>query len=173
MSSSTVNNAAEILSLVASELTYLPTPEQRKVKAAFWARFNENPSCEPEDISAILVESVTGDTRPTKWWSQAGFKEWFRNRDEFRQRMEYLSHLALDRLEAILADPRAQNNAQVGAAKLIMEVARKMPSRNPQEQFLDEKIHQMDRKQLEEYIKRSLKLLPQATNSLDKPTETK
>jgi len=159
--SSTNNKAAEILEIVSSELTYLPIPEQRKAKSAFWARFNENPTCEPQDITRELAIRLSGDNRITKWWGQDGFREWFRNRDEFRQRMEYLASLALDRLEALLCDPKANPSAQVNAAKLIMEVARKTPSKQAVERYLDEQIGQMDKKQLEDYIrKHTASLLP-------------
>lgn len=151
---------AEVLDHIASELTYLPTPEQRKSKAAFWARFSENPICEPEEITAALAVGLIRDGRVSRWWSQDGFAAWFRNRDEFRQRMEYLSQLALDSLEHVLADPKAQPGAKVNAAKLIMEVSRKMPSKQTVEAYLDEKVAQMNKAQLEEYIQRSMRLLP-------------
>lgn len=169
-----VSSAIEILEIAANEMTYLPTPEQRKAKSAFWARFNENPICEPQDISLSIALRFVADGRLSKWWPQDGFKEWFRNRDEFRQRLEYLANLGLDRLEAILADPKANPSAQVNAVKLLMEAARKMPSKTAVEQYLDEKIGQMDKKQLEEFIRaRTPKLVAapteQDTNSIDKP----
>lgn len=169
------NAAIEILELAANELTYLPTPEQRKAKSAFWARFNENPMCEPEDISLSIATRFAGDGRLSRWWSQDGFKEWFRNRDEFRQRLEYLVNLSLDRLESILADPKSNPSAQVNASKLLMEAARKMPSKHAVEQYLDEKIAQMDKKQLEEFIRaKTPKLVASPTesdtNSVDKPS---
>ncbi len=150
---STITKAAQHLEIVASELTYIPSGEQRKSKSAFWARFNDNPLCEPQDITLAIALQFCNDERLTKWWPQDGFKEWFRNRDEFRQRVEYLVHQALDSLEYVLVDPKAQASAKVNAAKLLMEVARKMPQKNQAEQFLDEKISSMSRKELEEYIK--------------------
>jgi hypothetical protein len=159
--------SVEILANVASELTYLPIPEQRKAKSAFYARFNDNPVCEPQDITQALAAKLAGDNRINKWWAQEGFKEWFRNRDEFRQRMEYLTNLAIDRLEAILIDPKSNSAAQVSAAKLIMEVAKKMPSKQAVEQYLDEKIAQMNRQQLEEYISKSVKLLRPVSTETD------
>lgn len=150
----------EILEIATSELTYLPTPEQRKAKSAFWARFNENPICDPSQISLSIALRFAGDNRISRWWPQTGFREWFQNSDEFRQRLEYLANLALDSIEHILADPRAQASAKVTAAKLVMEVARKMPPKHQAEKYADEKIGEMDRKQLEEFISRRISLLP-------------
>jgi ABC-type branched-subunit amino acid transport system ATPase component len=110
----------------------------------------------------------------SRWWSLPGFKEWFRNADEFRQRLEYLANLSLDALEYVLVDPKAQSSAKVNAAKLLMEVARKMPSKVAQERFLDEAIAGMSAKQLEEFVqKKSQQLLPTAppTNSVDRIPE--
>lgn len=167
MSSSSKLSEAEVISLGASELTYLPTPDQRKAKSAFWARFNENPICEPSDISLTTAERLAGDRRLSRWWSQEGFKEWFRNQDEFRQRLEYLVNLSLDSLEYVLADPKAQSSAKVNAAKLLMEVARKMPPKHAVEKYLDEKIAEMDRKQLEDFISKRAKLLPRVVTESD------
>lgn len=164
--SSDETKVATVLELANSELTYLPTPEMRRAKGAFWARFNDNPICDPEDISLATAMRFSPDNRLSKWWALPGFRDWYRNRDEFRQRMEYLAQLALDTLETILVDPLAQGSAKVNAAKLIMEVARKMPAKSQAEQFMDEKISQMSRPQLEEYIKKSVKLLQPA------PTES-
>lgn len=167
-------NSVEILEFVASELTYLPTPEQRKAKAAFWARFSDNPLCEPEDISLPLAIQLTGDGRLTRWWGADGFSPWFRNRDEFRQRMEYLSHLALDQLESVLAADIGEKGmaaAKISAAKLIMEVTRRMPSKGGDTaKFLDEKVSQMGPRELEEFISRKVGLLsPVATESIPTP----
>ena len=155
---------AEIIDIAATELTYLPSPEQRKAKSAFWARWSENPLCEPQDISLALAARFTGsDRRLDRWWSQPGFREWFINQDEFRQRLEYLANLALDQAEEILAAPmeiKGIAGAKVNAMKLILEAARKMPSRREVDKYLDEKIASMNKTELEEFIrKQSRKLI--------------
>lgn len=170
MSSTPLQRATDVLEIVASELTYLPTPEQRKAKSAFWLRFNDNPICDPQDISLAIVMRLVGDERLTRWWPVSGFKEWFRNREEFRERMEYLSQLAMDQLEEILAAPMAIKgvaNAKISAAKLIMEVARKMPPKTATAgEFLDAKVADMNKRQLEEFIGKHIKLVSPATKDL-------
>lgn len=158
--SSTLKHDVEVIDLAVNELTYLPSPEQRKAKSGFWARFHENPLCDAQDITLAMALKVGGDGRVSRWWSEPGFRDWFRNADEFRQRLEYLVNLSLDTLEHVLVDPKAQGSAKVNAAKLLMEVARKMPPKGTTERYLDEKIAEMDRKQLEEYISKKTKLLP-------------
>jgi hypothetical protein len=150
-----------VVDFIANDLTYIPSPEQRRLKQAFWARFNDNPVCDPQDITRSIVEAVAPDSRINRWWPQSGFKEWFINKEEFREEVDALVFLALDRMKRILIseDPKMAS-AQVSAAKLLMDVGRKMPPKISTEKFLDEKIHQMDRKQLEEYLAKSMKLIP-------------
>lgn len=139
---------------------FSPAVEHRRAKSTFWSYFATSDELPPEDISLSIALKYSADRRVSQWWDLPGFQDWFSNKDEFRQRMEYLSNLALDRLEAILVDSKGQAASQVAAAKLIMEVSRKMPSKASEEQFVDEKIHLMDKKQLEEYISRGMRLLP-------------
>lgn len=152
--------AESLIEVLASDLTYVPNFEQRKTKEAFWLRFNENPTCEAEDIACSLVMRLTGDGRLERWWSQSGFKEWFRNQEEFRERAASLAHMALDTIQSILMDLDAQPSARVTAAKLALEIARKMPTQTAQPKYLDDGINKMDKAQLEQYLARNVHLLP-------------
>lgn len=163
-------NPVAVLDLAVSELTFLPSPEQRKAKSAFWARFQENPLCEPSEISLAVATRFCGDGRLSRWWGQEGFRDWFRNSDEFRQRLEYLVNLSLDSIEYVLTDPKAQSSAKVNAAKLLMEVARKMPPKGATTVYLDENISKMSKKELEEFITKKTRLLPQSIPSTDDTT---
>lgn len=164
--------ASDVVEVLANDLTYIPNPEQRKVKAAFWTRFMENPFCEPKDIQKGDIYQLTSDNRLDRWWSQPGFKEWFRNQEEFRERVEALAMSVLDRLAVILAsdDPK-MSNAQVQASKLLLEVARKMPPKYQQDKYVDEKIGKMDKKELEAFVAERVHLLPVKKNESDSLTE--
>lgn len=167
MSDTKAKKVEAVVEFIANDLTYIPSPEQRRLKQAFWTRFNDNPICDPQDISRSIVDTIAPDYRLGRWWSQAGFKEWFCNKEEFREEVDALVFLALDRMKRILiSDDPKMAGAQVTAAKLLMDVGRKMPPKIAAEKFLDEKINQMDKKQLEEYISRSMKLIPNVKESL-------
>lgn len=156
------DKTARVLEVLSNDLTYMPSHEQRKLKSAFWLRFNDNPVCEPGEISVSVIQRVASDSRLEKWWSQPGFKEWFRNQEEFRERVESMAHLALDTLMDILVtdDPR-QTSSKVAAAKLLLEVGRKLPSKTQStDKFIDQRIGEMDKKQLDAYIARQISLLP-------------
>lgn len=151
---------ADIIDLATQELTFLPNPEQRRTKAAFWAVMEENPLVDRENVNQELVIRITGDTRLKRWWGIPGFRQWFTNQEEFRQRMEYLSNLVLDTYEDILSDPKANPSAKVAAGKVILEVAKKMPSKQNEPVYADANINNMNRKQLEEFIRKNMQSLP-------------
>lgn len=157
---STTTKLERAIEVLASDLTYSPNHEQRKAKESFWVRWNENPLCEAQDITLSVVHGVLGDGRLDRWWSQPGFKEWFRNQEEFRERAASLAHLALDTLQSILINENAQPSARVNAAKIAFEIARKMPQKQQDAKFLDEALQKMDRKQLEQYVSKNIHLLP-------------
>lgn len=155
----TLDNVIEVL---VSDLTYIPNMEQRKVKETFWVRHNENPLCDAQNATQIDVLRVVGDPRLSRWWTQPGFKEWFRNQEEFRERAALLAHMALDAIQSILVNEDAQPGARINAAKLALEVSRKMPKQT-EGTFLDSTISKMDKKQLEAYVSSKMRVLPSAS----------
>ena len=161
------NSMLRVIDDGIAELTFLPSPEHRRIKSAFWASIAENPILDPasDGVSLAAAQRITGDARLPRWWQLPGFKEWFANKDEFRQRVEYLANLALDVAEEVLLDRDAHPSARVNMTKLVIEVANKIPSRASQKdenKFLDARIAQMGREELEEFIRKQTKmLLPQ------------
>jgi hypothetical protein len=148
-----MSNLSNIAALV-EDMVYVPTPTQRQVKAAYWAVWGDNPTTDSNSITLAAVMQITNDGRVSKWWSQPGFREWFTNRDEFRQRTEYLAHIALDTLEQLLVDPDANASARVNAAKLLLEATDKMPRKYAKEKLLDERINRMGPHELQQWLDR-------------------
>ena len=138
------------------DITFLPSPEQRKIKAAFWASYSEHPMADKEVVTLAVAQQMVSDNRLKRWWAVPGFTDWFSNRDEFRQRLEYLANLGLDTIEEILLDPDANANARMNAAKLMLEAASKMPNKWNQEKFLDAHIQKMDARELEAWLTKRL-----------------
>ncbi|TGN99699.1 hypothetical protein PN36_34995 [Candidatus Thiomargarita nelsonii] len=148
-----------LIAEVIDEVIFRPSSEQRRTKAAFWVRHAENPLVSADKITLSFAQQITRDSRLKNWWKSSGFLEWFTNQDEFRQRVEYLAHLALDAIEDILLDPEGNQNAKVNTAKLIIEASNKMPPRVKVEKVLDERINKMGRDQLDAYLRKNLHLL--------------
>lgn len=145
-----------------TEMTYIPSPEQRRIKANFWSAHSDSPLAADSDITASYAIQLVGDARIQKWWSLPGFQAWFRNADEYRQRLEYLAQLALDAAEDILLDRDASPAARVHMAKLVIEAAGKMPSRTagPAEPARDARaaarIGSLTKQQLLDYTRKLL-----------------
>lgn len=147
LKSSGNNSLAE----VADKVIFTPTPRQRQVKAKFWTRFQPGPFSSPDALTAVAVMEVTGESSLKEWWPKPGFREWFLNREEAREKLEYLFMKALSTAEDIMDDPQAHANAKVQMIKVIAELANKFPSKNL-ERYADDDINRMDEKQLKRYL---------------------
>jgi hypothetical protein len=88
----------------------------------------------------------------------AGFPQWFWNQNEFSERLDYLSQIALDQLETLVTSAKTSDSARVAAIKMVLEASKKLGQSDKQE-FADTKIGQMDQKQLEDFIQSRTKLL--------------
>lgn len=141
------------LPALADEVIFSPTPRQRQIKAKFWSRFQPGPFANPDNLSMADVQAVARCSSLKEWWPKPGFKEWFMNREEAREKLEYLFMKALSTAEDLLDDPAAQASAKVNMIKVISELANKFPSKFEQK-FSDEAINKMDEKQLKHYLER-------------------
>ena len=160
----------KILAAASSDLTFSPSPDMRRAKAAFWSRFADAPlSGGPLTLAA--AQQIGADKRLAKWWSMPGFQDWFQNGEEFKERMEYLADLALDALEHVLTDPDANAGAKVASAKLVLEAASKMPKVTSDAPAT--RLETLSRAELEDYVRRNLKYLnPSSSDSLTQPAES-
>lgn len=152
-----------------SSNSFQPTDAHRKAKTAFWSHFFQTGETAPESIEAAAAARLSGFNEVVQWYEIPGFREWFSNGEEFRQRVEYVSNLALDFIQETLQDRNARPGDKMQAAKMALEVASKFPKSAPKEQVLDEKIAEMDRKQLEEFIANKLTRvrIPLTTKEVD------
>lgn len=138
-----------------------PTSDQRQVKERFWAPFMRGDIQVPQKVDLATALRYGSDRRISQWWDIPGFQDWFLNSEEFKDRVEFIAHLALDGIEEVLRDRTATASSRVAAAKLALEVANKLPKGAGSEgKYLDEKINEMDSKELEKYIQSKLTQFP-------------
>jgi hypothetical protein len=150
-------------------VSFTPTEVQRRAKSNFWSFFASGEALPPTQVDLAIATKYAGDKRITEWWQLEGFPEWFANRDEFRQRVEFLADLALDELYHLIRDPETQATAKVAAIRMIMDVGKKLSQKSPNEDdSVAGKIAEMNQKQLEEYIKSRLTKLS-LTDNEDQP----
>lgn len=136
---------------IAEDLVFLPSPKHRQVKSKFWTRY-DSLNIDPDQISAAAVVDITGEPAVSRWWHVPGFKAWFLNEDEARERLEYLYMLALDSAEEVLLNPEAQANAKVQMVKVIAQLAGKEPKG---EKYADEDIQRLSPEKLRAYIEKT------------------
>lgn len=118
----------DILNEGTADLIYRPSELQRKAKIRFWAKMDSNPLQDRDSVTLEAVKRMTGSGTIEKWWKEPGFKDWFLNSEEHKQRLEYLYDLALGAAEDILlnTDPKAQG-ARVQMIKAVAELGAKFP----------------------------------------------
>jgi len=155
-----LQNINKILAAASQDITFDPTPEMRRAKAAFWSGVEDGDTITLSSPLTLAAATALGaDKKLARWWGIPGFAEWWQNKNEFKQRVEYLAQLALDSLEEIVTDPNASTTARVNSAKLLLDVANKMPKKTAEEVPADTKLASMSRTQLEEYIQTRMKYL--------------
>jgi len=159
---STIKQASASFRNKYSSNTFNPTDAHRKAKSAFWSHFFSTGEIPPATIEVATAARLSGYNQVLDWWDTLeGFKEWFSNGEEFRQKVEYVSDLALETIHAILKDDSARTGDKLQAAKMALEIAAKFPKAQPKEHFLDQTIAEMGKKELEQFISSKIRHLPQ------------
>jgi hypothetical protein len=153
-----INQATDVVKKGLTELTdkilFSPTARHKQLKARFWARYQPSPFLpSPDKMTALEISKICDSSTIRDSWYIDGFKEWFLNKEEARERLEYLFMKSLDTAEAILDDPAAQASAKVNLIKVLSELSNKFPSRYA-EKFADDDIGKMTEQQLKAYLER-------------------
>lgn len=160
----------KLLSDVADVVEFTPNQDHRRAKSNLWTAVAEQGISLPPDPPMQLVAQYAGDRRLQQWWDIPGFQDWFLNRQEFRQRVDALSQLALDEMERILTstDPKTAT-AKVAVIRMALEASGKLAeaSRSRDSDTADEKIAKMSQKELEEFIRERTHSLQ--INKIDSP----
>lgn len=141
------------------ELVFEPSAAQRAAKTAFWVRYEEMPLADITDINVTMAMQLSGNRSVGNWWKRPGFEDWFLNKQEWKQRIEYLAMLSLEVAEDILNDDRAPAAAKVNLIKALNELANKMPAKSKEVKLIDEGISNMNKEQLREFIEKGTKLI--------------
>jgi hypothetical protein len=142
------------------DLVFAPTDEMREVKAAFWAKIEDKPHVNVDELTLVAVQYEVPDSRLREWWHLDGFKEWFANKDEVRQRMEYLISLGLDAVQDLMQSRDSKvAGAQVKALEMLCRLTNREPARVKEIKFIDKEVQDMTQGELEEFIAKNAKLL--------------
>lgn len=144
---------------------FTPTEAQKKAKSRFWATCSGEGGPTPSPLPNI-EQALQFGSIDRKWWDESGFRDWFWNRNEFNERLEYIGLLALEELESTLKSKLVTSAQKIPAIKLALEVAHKLGGKGQGESIdLPDKLANMSKKQLEDFIESRRKLL--TTESTD------
>lgn len=137
--------------------TFRPTDSQRKAKAALLA-FLADPETMLFDLKSLSVDraiSLTGIPALRTWWNQPGFRAWFINKEESRQKIKYLTDKALEAAVQILDDPDPRaSSAKVNILKTLLAY-----EAQEQTQKTHTKFDNMDINQLRGFLKQNAHLI--------------
>jgi hypothetical protein len=147
------------------------TPAMQRAKSAFWTIAADTPMVDPSDITLAAIQQICPDTRVKRWWSIPGFREWFCNKHEWRQRVEYLVNRGLDAIEDVLSDPEAAPSARVKAFEVLAKLSNKEPARVKEVRFADSQIEKMSKEQLEAFIEREVAQIGELSDADKKKDE--
>lgn len=152
-------NNNQLAELTAAVL-WTPTPGQRKAKARIMVALEENPVLSIDSLTCAQATEL-GKYSFGNVWNEPGFRQWLTGSREFKERVEYLTHLALDKAEDLLMnDSEKLAGAQVSLIGKVAELANKMPSRNNTDNDPTEQFSKMSKEQLMSWLAEQAKQLP-------------
>lgn len=142
----------ETVSTVFEEVAFIPSRSHKEVKAKLLARLEDNPITDIDSITCSAVVSITKDSRINHWWTIPGFKEWFKDKDEFRVGLSVAANNALAVLEEVAQNDLAPPSSRVAAAKILLEQHAKLAPKTSEE-FADERLAKLSEGKLDAIIK--------------------
>lgn len=157
------------LSLLANRIdrardvsVFRPDNAQKAARSRFWTHYIVTDTPTPQEVDLALATRLCGDSRISTWWDLPSFQDWFQNKEEFIQKVDYLAHEALDELGMILHNPEANGNTKMAAIRTALELSGKLGSGKSAVKSDDsDPINNMNKEQLEKYISQRLSILPQ------------
>lgn len=118
--------------MAAEFLGYVPTPGQILVKHQFWTAWRLDPSVDPKSVKPQDVLAVCDAPSIDKWWRDAGFRDWFLNREEARAKAEAAYHIWLDQTIRRLAGGMLPGSELAQLGKLLGDMTGRSPKSQPE-----------------------------------------
>lgn len=152
----------KILDQAVDVVAFQASDAQKRAKSNFWSFFASGDALPPTDVDLATASRYAGDRRISEWWTLQGFPEWFANKDEFRQKVEFMAGVVLDEFFSLIRSPDTQATAKVAAGKVILEAAKKLNNKPASEESqVSDQIAKMSKDELEAFIRNRMdKLLP-------------
>lgn len=137
--------------------TFRPSEAQRRAKAALMAALTDsnNALLDPRAITLGTAIRLTNVQTLNTWWNQPGFKDWFLNKEETKQKIKYLTDKALEAAIQVLDDPDPRTaSSKVNILKILMhyEAAEMQTKTNT-------RFDSMDMQQLRGFLKQNAHII--------------
>jgi len=133
--------------------SFVPTARQIRARNK-WAEVNPDMEC----ATAEAAMALGAPQAIIRWWSTPGFSEWWNASSWAREEAEAALLQGMARISDILRDQESPPQLLIAAAKEAREVWTKLNS-GVEQKFADEAIGQMDRKELEEFIRKKTSVI--------------
>lgn len=144
------------------KLVFIPDEEMRQCKACFWAKVQDKPHVNVDELTLVAVMYEVPDSRLREWWHIDGFKDWFTNKSEVMQRLEYIITLGLDAVQDLMGSRDSKvAGAQVKALEMCMRLTNREPAKVKEVKLIDKEVQDMTEAELDEFIAKNKKLLKQ------------
>lgn len=134
---------------------FKPTHRQRKIKTVYYTKVRHL-KLNPEDVTVDHVYKYTGEDKIYSWWKVVDFKNWFRDSDEYHNKVNYLLALQLDNLEEVIVDYKDVYDMRhkLMAGKQLMEFKKAMDeAESKSKELSDEDKREIARRIFEERLK--------------------
>jgi len=141
--------SSTILEQVVAAASFTPSNRQIRARNEFHRR---NPPGTLSELDAATSLSYGAPEAIRKWWATPGFSDWWTSPQWEQEESHRLLMQSMARVSEILRDEE-NPSLVISAAREAREIYTKLHS-STAPKFADEEIGQMDRSQLEEYIRR-------------------
>lgn len=116
---------------------------------------SNNALLDPRAITLGTAIRLTNVQTLNTWWNQPGFKDWFLNKEETKQKIKYLTDKALEAAIQVLDDPDPRTaSSKVNILKILMhyEAAEMQTKTNT-------RFDSMDMQQLRGFLKQNAHII--------------
>jgi hypothetical protein len=145
---------------LAEMLGFAPSPAMQLARARLWSRFRDDPTFDPERLSALELARRLDIPSVERWMAEPGFRQWLLNEESWREKAELAFDRVLDRILEKLDDPDLSLKELTALKRELAVTLDKNPKKLKETRFLDAEIGRLDKDQLEDLVKKSSHLLP-------------
>jgi len=140
------NASVDVIMKRVEDLGFDPTPNQRKVKSAFWARYRDDPVIQPELMTVAEIQQLIHAPSMEKWWADKSFRSWFLNADEWRHQLEFIMDEWIARAATLLTSGVLSDKDFLQFGKLMADISGRASGGAAQKQITKELSPEQSRK---------------------------